>query len=157
MPSTLQFGGNSHATSGGNTDRIAQTSVNLFPDQSVPPIDPIGQDLFSGQPGRSSAPPIDPVGQDLFPSQFQGLTAPPIDPVGQDLFFSQFRDSPAPHIDPAEHLLHQPHNTSTPNADNLIPQSLRLSSPELITAVGNVIDNIQRNLDKHGTQNADMH
>ncbi|KAE8146875.1 hypothetical protein BDV25DRAFT_161580 [Aspergillus avenaceus] len=96
-------------------------------------------------------PHIDPSGSCLFPSQPQVLPGPHVDPFSSTLFIRQSQLLPGPYdVDPSissllPNLSQEP---SIPNIDHFTPQSLRLSSPELVSAVGNVIDNIQQRIDR---------
>jgi hypothetical protein len=133
---------------------IDPSSSNLFLSQPQalpgPHIDPSSSSLFLSQPQALPGPHIDPSSSSLFLSQPQALPGPHIDPSSSSLFLSQLHALPGPHIDPSSSnlFLIQPQEPSIPDIDHLTPHSLRLSSPDLIHAIGNVIDNIQQTIDK---------
>ncbi|KAE8396884.1 hypothetical protein BDV37DRAFT_267156 [Aspergillus pseudonomiae] len=120
-------------TQGYRSDSSAQAIYSLGPQlipnalegPSIPAIDPSGPLLFPDQQPNILAPPVDPSGDLLFPDQQPNVLAPPVDPSGDLLFPDQ-----------------QPNMSIS-----LIPHSIRLSSPEIATAVGNMVHRIQQTLE----------
>ncbi|KAB8069199.1 hypothetical protein BDV29DRAFT_183189 [Aspergillus leporis] len=118
---------------GTSAQNICSSRLPVFPNQpgSIPAlnINPLGTPLFVEQPQNTLTLNINPLGTPLFVEQPQNALALSIDPLGSDIF------------------LDQPQGVSVPDNDAPTPHSLRLSSPEMHTAVGDVINSLQHTID----------